>query len=100
MAQHLRAVYEHGVFRPLEPVRLEEHQEVTLVLEAVEGTAGVSPERKPIWEVAADLVRDIPDDELRAVGRAHECRRRPDRRQQILPVRHSAVPEPELNLMS
>ena len=28
--KHLRAVYENGVFRPLEPVILDEHREVTL----------------------------------------------------------------------
>ena len=48
-----------GVFRPLEPVRLAEHQEVMLVLEAAE--------EKPIWEVAADLVRDVPEDVLRTL---------------------------------
>ena len=64
MSQHLKAVYEHGVFRPLEPVRLEEHQEVTLVLETTTDAASGAAEEKPIWEVAADLVRDIPDDVL------------------------------------
>ncbi|MGA7978962.1 MAG: antitoxin family protein [Chromatiaceae bacterium] len=63
MSQHLKAVYEDGVFRPLEPVRLREHQEVTLVLEAAESEGGAA-EEKPIWEVAADLVRDIPEDAL------------------------------------
>lgn len=67
MSQHLKAVYEHGVFRPLEPVRLEEHQEVTLVLETTENAASGATEEKPIWEVAADLVRDIPEDVLSAV---------------------------------
>lgn len=66
MPQYLKAVYEDGVFRPLEPVRLEEHQEVTLVLETAESSAGASDE-KPIWEVAADLVCDIPEDVLRSV---------------------------------
>lgn len=63
MSQHLKAVYEHGVFRPLEPVRLNEHQQVTLLLET---TLDVEKE-KPIWEVAADLVREIPEDELDAM---------------------------------
>ena len=67
MSQHLKAVYEHGVFRPLEPVRLEEHQEVTLVLETTENAASGAAEEKPIWEFAADLVRDIPEDVLSAV---------------------------------
>ncbi len=66
MSQHLKAVYEHGVFRPLEPVRLREHQEVNLVLETTEDGGGAA-EEKPIWEVAADLVRDIPDDVLDSV---------------------------------
>jgi predicted DNA-binding antitoxin AbrB/MazE fold protein len=67
MSQHLRAFYEDGVFRPLEPVRIEEHQEVTLVLETTEGAASGAAEEKPIWEVVADLVRGIPEDVLRAV---------------------------------
>jgi predicted DNA-binding antitoxin AbrB/MazE fold protein len=66
MSQHLKAVYEHGVFRPLEPVRLQEHQEVTLVLETTEDE-GCAAEEKPIWEVAEDLVRDIPKEALDSV---------------------------------
>ena len=68
MSQHLKAVYEHGVFRPLEPVRLQEHQEVTLVLETTEDEGGAA-EEKPIWEVAEDLVRDIPKEALDSVPR-------------------------------
>jgi len=66
MSQHLKAVYEHGVFRPLEKVRLREHQEVTLVLETTEdgGHAGA---QKPIWEIAEDLVRHIPEEALDGV---------------------------------
>ena len=30
MTKQLRAIYENGVFRPLEPVALAEHQEVML----------------------------------------------------------------------
>jgi predicted DNA-binding antitoxin AbrB/MazE fold protein len=63
VSQHLKAVYEDGVFRPLEPVQLPEHQEVTLVLETA-GSAGGRSAEKPIWEVAADLVRDLPEDAL------------------------------------
>lgn len=63
MSQHLNAVYEHGVFRPLQPVQREEHQEVTLLLETGDAAAE-AVESKPIWEVAADLVRDIPEDVL------------------------------------
>lgn len=67
MTQHLKAVYEDGVFRPLEPVQLQEHQEVTLVLETTQVSAGPAAEDKPIWEVAAELVRDIPQDVLNSV---------------------------------
>ena len=67
MTQHLKAVYEDGVFRPLEPVQLKEYQEVTLVLETTEESAGPPAEDKPIWEVAAELVRDIPEDVLSSV---------------------------------
>ena len=63
MSQHLKAAYEHGVFRPLEPVRLQEHQQVTLVLETTQDV-GDAVKEKPIWEVAEDLVRDIPDEVL------------------------------------
>ena len=67
MLQHLKAIYEDGVFRPLEPVQLEEHQEVNLVLEmAGHATSNVAGE-KPIWEVAADLVREIPMNAVEAL---------------------------------
>ena len=66
MSRHLKAVYEHGVFRPLEPVGLQEHQEVTLVLETPED-GGSAAGQKPIWEIAAELVRGIPEDVLRSV---------------------------------
>ena len=32
MTQSVRAIFEHGVLRPLEPVLLQEHQQVTLTL--------------------------------------------------------------------
>ena len=67
MTQYLKAVYEDGVFRPLEPVQLKEHQEVTLVLKTTGESAGPRAEGKPIWEVAAELVRDIPEDVLNSV---------------------------------
>jgi predicted DNA-binding antitoxin AbrB/MazE fold protein len=68
MSQHLKAVFEHGVFRPLEPVRLQERQEVILVLETTE-EAGGAAEEKPIWEVAENLVRDIPKEALDSAPR-------------------------------
>ena len=67
MSQHLKAIYEDGVFRPLEPVRLEEHQEVTLVLKMPESATSKGATDQPIWEVAAGLVRDVPTDAVDAL---------------------------------
>jgi predicted DNA-binding antitoxin AbrB/MazE fold protein len=67
MRQYLKAVYEEGGFRPLEPVQLKEHQEVTLVLETTEEPARPRAEGKPIWDVAAELTRDIPEDVLNSI---------------------------------
>lgn len=62
MNQQLRAIYEDGVFRPLEPVRIKEHQEVTLVLETSESLHGNEAATLPIWEFAAELARAVPFD--------------------------------------
>jgi predicted DNA-binding antitoxin AbrB/MazE fold protein len=66
MSQNLKAVYENGVFRPLEPVRLREHQEVTLALDTTEDESSAAVD-KPIWQVAEDLVCDIPQDVLNSI---------------------------------
>ena len=36
LGEQIRAVYEDGIFRPLDPVKLPEHQFVTLLLSAVD----------------------------------------------------------------
>jgi len=36
LGEQIEAIFENGVFRPLEPVKLPEHQRVTLVLPAVD----------------------------------------------------------------
>ena len=54
MSRNLRGIYEDGVFRPLEPVRLAEHQEITLVLETTENVASA----------AAGLVERMQSDPL------------------------------------
>jgi len=65
MTQRLRAIYEDGVFRPLEPVELAEHQAVILeVEEATEVLPDAQSEHKPIWEVAVDLASEVPEAEL------------------------------------
>jgi predicted DNA-binding antitoxin AbrB/MazE fold protein len=70
MSTQLEAVYENGVFRPLQPVHLPEHQRVTVTID--EGAAGsfgavdqahfaLSPE---CWQAFCDALdappRDIP----------------------------------------
>lgn len=39
MSKSLKAVYENGIFRPLEPVDLMEHQEVTITVSDARGAA-------------------------------------------------------------
>jgi|SRR6516164_1156941 predicted DNA-binding antitoxin AbrB/MazE fold protein len=63
------AVYENGVFRPLEPVSLSEHQRVTVTVDPVAGSSSegdqahftLPPER---WQAFCDALdappRDIP----------------------------------------
>jgi predicted DNA-binding antitoxin AbrB/MazE fold protein len=34
LGEHIEAIFENGVFRPLQPIHLSEHQRVTLVLPA------------------------------------------------------------------
>lgn len=39
MQQHIQAVYEAGVLKPLEPLELVEHEVVSLVVERADGVA-------------------------------------------------------------
>jgi hypothetical protein len=69
MSTHLEAVFENGVFRPLEPVQLPEHLLVRLTIDAeTVGTTAVQvhfvlpPDR---WQALCDALdappRDIPE---------------------------------------
>lgn len=64
MEQQFKAIYEDGVFRPLEPVNLEEHQQVTLAIEIVATNDSGAGDEKPICEIAAEFARNIPESEL------------------------------------
>ena len=64
--KQLRAVYENGVFRPLEPVILDEHREVTLSV-IDEAPNHVHDEGKTCLDLAEELgligiVKDVPPD--------------------------------------
>jgi len=67
MTRHLKAIYEGGVFRPLEPVEIAEHQEVSLLVETPDEAQPDADTDMPIWEYAAQLMRDIPEDQLQAL---------------------------------
>jgi predicted DNA-binding antitoxin AbrB/MazE fold protein len=66
MNTHLEAIFEGGVFRPLQPVDLPEHQRVTLTIgmpsaAADEANFPLSPEQ---WQAFCDALdappRDLP----------------------------------------
>jgi predicted DNA-binding antitoxin AbrB/MazE fold protein len=40
MSQFIQAIYEHGVFRPLEPVSLPEHERVSLTVAPASNDSG------------------------------------------------------------
>jgi len=71
MTRHLKAIYEGGVFRPLEPVQIAEHQAVSLLVEVPHeqppDTDSDLPNCLPIWEFAAQLMRDPPEEALQAL---------------------------------
>jgi predicted DNA-binding antitoxin AbrB/MazE fold protein len=68
MGTQLELVYENGVFRPLQPVHLSEHQHVTVTIdETAEASSGVAdqahfilpPER---WQAFCDALDEPPKD--------------------------------------
>jgi len=67
MTRHLKAIYEGGVFRPLEPVEIAEHQEVSPLVETPDEEQADADKDMPIWEYAAQLMHDIPEDVLNAL---------------------------------
>ena len=48
MSKRLAVIYENGVFRPLEPVELEEHQRATVTIPEENG----KPQAKSCYELA------------------------------------------------
>ena len=67
MTRHLKAIYEGGVFRPLEPVQIAEHSEVSLLVETPDGHGAETDPDLPIWEFAVQLMRDAPAEALQAL---------------------------------
>lgn len=74
MARKIEAVYEGGVFHPVNPVDLAEHQRVIVIIDEAAASedqpdrtngqaAHVAPgPKKHIWEIADDLLSDIPEE--------------------------------------
>jgi predicted DNA-binding antitoxin AbrB/MazE fold protein len=69
MTIQLEAVYENGVFRPLQPVELSEHQRVTVTIDAeAPGSAGIDQAHFALcaerWQAFCEALdappRDIP----------------------------------------
>lgn len=92
MAKAIEAIYEGGIFRPLEPVDLEERQRVTVIVDDRTGlTNGEGEDQQPsqmptngaelvaYWEQAGVIGSrpDITD----SVGHARELRRQAETRQ-------------------
>lgn len=68
MTIQIRAIYENGVFRPLEPVAIEEHQEVMLFFENKTGDNLADIATQFFGDEGVDLaphppvpVRQVPD---------------------------------------
>jgi predicted DNA-binding antitoxin AbrB/MazE fold protein len=68
MSIQMEAVYEKGVFRPLQPVPLAEHQRVTVTIDAADAGAStafdsahfvLTPER---WQAFCDALDAPPKD--------------------------------------
>lgn len=69
MGRVLTAVYEKGVFRPLQPVNLEEGARVELQIESV-SPGGASP-----WREFLDNLEPLTDEQFEILKR--EAQRRP-----------------------
>ena len=60
MTRHLKAFYEGGVFRPLEPVQIAELSEVSLLVETPDEHGAEIDSDLPIWEFAVQLMGARP----------------------------------------
>ena len=69
MSQEFRAIYEHGVLRPLTPLSLPESAEVTGVLHQENGAVQKTAAADPLLGLMADepdLMDDVAEDALSA----------------------------------
>jgi predicted DNA-binding antitoxin AbrB/MazE fold protein len=72
MSTHLEAVYENGIFRPLQPVRLAENQRVTVTIDEPSADAAETADQVQFalpedrWQVFCDAL-DTPPKEIPAL---------------------------------
>lgn len=67
MTQTVEAIYENGILRPVQPlegIRDQSRVRVTVDVEPA-ASAAIAEGAKPIWEMAQDLMEDVPE-EVRA----------------------------------
>ena len=62
MSMTLKAIYENGVFRPQEPVHLEEHTEVQVVIPDTSVPDSDDPTGWKAAEALIGLIEDAPAD--------------------------------------
>jgi predicted DNA-binding antitoxin AbrB/MazE fold protein len=58
MTQPVQAIYENGVFRPLDPVQVAEHERVSLVIESPAATSEVevvARQRESLAKLRAEM---------------------------------------------
>jgi predicted DNA-binding antitoxin AbrB/MazE fold protein len=58
MTQLVQAIYENGVFRPLDPVQIAEHEQVSLVIEAATSSSEaekVARQREALAKLRAEM---------------------------------------------
>jgi predicted DNA-binding antitoxin AbrB/MazE fold protein len=64
MTHVIEAVYEHGAFKPLEPVELQEGQRVTLSVEPMASTEAEAEAQLQAWQ---RVYEGLSEDEIREV---------------------------------
>jgi hypothetical protein len=63
MIQHIKAIFEGGVLRPLEPLELAEQEVVTISIGAADAETTASPDGPSLFDVfnEAGLIGCVPD---------------------------------------
>lgn len=61
MSKTIEAIFENGVFRPLERVDLKEHQRVTLILQDVKSSSG------NILELASRVYGNLSEKDIQEI---------------------------------